>query len=153
MNLLNKKEKNNKKKEILEKMKLPEGIRKLKSEEQNTLVINHINEIFASKILENEEYIQDIDSYQYSRRQNAVLENFKCELEKNSMIDAYWEIWDFIDNYGDTTYKKLLTIEAKEVIKDLQLIYNKINNISNYKGEKSETRNRNENKPKNISNL
>lgn len=124
--------KGSKREEIIERMRLSEEsrIRNLSIDEQKKAMLNFINEIFASKILENEEYIQDVPNYQYSQRQNIVLENFKKDMDKDLIVDAYNELRDFVHNYGDTTYKKILLIEAEEVIQDLQLLCDKINNIS-----------------------
>lgn len=124
--------KGSKREEIIERMRLSEEsrIRNLSIDEQKKAMLNFINEIFASKILENEEYIQDVPNYQYSQRQNIVLENFKKDMDKDLIVDAYNELRDFVHNYGDTTYKKILLIEAEEVMQDLQLLCDKINNIS-----------------------
>lgn len=115
--------------EILEMMELPEEIKKLERNEQNKAILDFITKFLSSSILENSNYIQDVLDYTYSQRQSVVLENFKNDLEQGSILDAYWELWDFIHNYGDTTYKKILSKEADEVIKDLKLICNKINNF------------------------
>ena len=122
--------KQSKREEIIERMRLPEEIRNLNVDEQKKFIINFINTLFESGILENEEYVEDVSDYHYSKRQNVVLENFKNNLNKGLIIDAYCELRDFVHNYGDTTYKKLLLIEANEIINDLQLICNTINNIS-----------------------
>ena len=122
--------KQNKREEIIERMRLPEEIRNLNDDEQKKFIINFINTLFESGILENEEYVEDVSDYHYSKRQNVVLENFKNNLNKGLIIDAYCELRDSVHNYGDTTYKKLLLIEANEIINDLQLICNTINNIS-----------------------
>lgn len=124
--------KGSKREEIIERMRLSEEsrIRNLSIDEQKKAMLNFINEIFASQILENEEYIQDVPNYQYSQRQNIVLENFKKDMDKDLIVDAYNELRDFVHNYGDTTYKKILLIEAEEVMQDLQLLCDKINNIS-----------------------
>lgn len=122
--------KENKREEIIEKMKLPEEIRNLSIDEQKNFIKNFINRIFESGILENEEYVENVANYHYSKRQNIVLENFKNDLDKGLIVDAYCELRDFVHNYGDTTYKKILLIEANEVIKDLQSICDTINNIS-----------------------
>lgn len=124
--------KGSKREEIIERMRLSEEsrIRNLSINEQKKAMLNFINEIFASQILENEEYIQDVPNYQYSQRQNIVLENFKKDMDKDLIVDAYNELRDFVHNYGDTTYKKILLIEAEEVMQDLQLLCDKINNIS-----------------------
>ena len=122
--------KTNKREEIIERMKLPEEIRNLNNDEQKKSLVSFINSLFESGILENDEYIENVPDYHYSKRQNVVLENFKNNLDKGLLVDAYCELRDFVHNYGDTTYKKVLLIEANEVIKDLQLICNTINNIS-----------------------
>lgn len=122
--------KSNKRDEIIERMRLPEEIRNLSIDEQKKSIVSFISEIFESGILENEDYIENVSNYQYSQRQKVVLENFRNNLDKDLIVDAYCELRDFVHNYGDTTYKKLLLIEANEVIKDLQLICDKINNIS-----------------------
>ena len=122
--------KESKREEIIEKMRLPDEIRDLNMDEQKNAMISFINEIFESKILENENYIQDVPNYQYSQRQNVVLENFKKDIDNDLIVDAYNELRDFIHNYGDTTYKKVLLTEVNEIVKDLQLLCDKINNIS-----------------------
>lgn len=117
-----------KREKILQRMELPKEIRKLDSKEQEKIIVDFINKLFESKILEDKRYIKNVPNYVYSKRQKRVLENFVSDLEQDSIIDAYWELWDFVDNYEDKTYKKLLLIEAQEVIKNLQLICDKINN-------------------------
>lgn len=122
--------KSNKREEIIERMRLPEEIRNLSIDEQKKSIVSFISELLESGILENEDYIENISNYHYSQRQNIVLDNFKNNLDKDLIVDAYCELRDFVHNYGDTTYKKLLLIEANEVIKDLQLICDRVNNIS-----------------------
>ena len=122
--------KENKREEIIERMRLPEEIRNLSIDEQKKSMIKFINKIFESRLLEDEQYIQDIPDYKYSQRQNIVLENFKNNLDKGLIVDAYNELRDFVHNYGDTTHKKILLVEAKEVIQDLQLLCDKISNVS-----------------------
>ena len=134
--MFNKKElfkKENKREKIIERMRLPEEIRNLSIDEQKKTMIKFINKIFESRILEDEQYIQDIPDYKYSQRQNIVLENFKNNLDKGLIVDAYNELRDFVHNYGDTRHKKILLVEANEVIQDLQLLCDKINNVSKQK--------------------
>ncbi len=101
-----------------------DNLRKKDKMEQNQIVYktvsNIINYINENEILKK---FEDID-YENSSRQEAVKKNAMLEIEKNNYVNAYYEIWDYIEDYGDVHQGKIYKAEAK-TIKELYMILKK----------------------------
>ena len=97
-------------KEVLE---LKVQIRKLSNEEQV--------EILLTKITEVRERLKNIsfafEKYDLSNRQKEV--ERLALIEENSPVDTYWEIYDFIDDYGGTKNGRVHIEEVEELEKML----------------------------------
>ena len=77
-------------------LELKVQIRNLSSEEQKEILLNKISEI--------RECIKKIslafEKYELSSRQKEV--ESLALIEDKDIADTYWEIYDFIDDYGDS---------------------------------------------------
>lgn len=88
-------------------------IRNLSNEEQKEILLNKISEI--------RECLQKIslafEKYELSSRQKEV--ERLALIEDNDVIDTYWEIYDFIDDYGDSKNGRVYIEEVEELEKML----------------------------------
>lgn len=88
-------------------------IRNLSNEEQKEILLNKISEI--------RECLQKIslafEKYELSSRQKEV-ERLTL-IEDNDVVDIYWEIYDFIDDYGDSKNGRVYIEEVEELEKML----------------------------------
>lgn len=71
-------------------------------------IINYINENEALKKFEEIPYTNSI-------RQKAVKEKAILETNKGNYVNAYYEIWDYIDDYADKHDGKICKYEAETV--------------------------------------
>ncbi|MBS5864265.1 MAG: hypothetical protein KIC54_06220 [Clostridium sp.] len=88
-------------------------IRNLSNEEQKEILLNKISEI--------RECLQKIslafEEYELSSRQKEV--ERLALIEDNGVVDTYWEIYDFIDDYGDSKNGRVYIEEVEELEKML----------------------------------
>lgn len=88
-------------------------IRNLSNEEQKEILLNKISEI--------RECLQKIslafEKYELSSRQKEV--ERLALIEDNDVVDTYWEIYDFIDDYGDSKNGRVYIEEVEELEKML----------------------------------
>ena len=88
-------------------------IRNLSSEEQKEILLNKISEI--------RECLQKIslafEPYELTSRQKEV--ESLALIEDKDIADTYWEIYDFIDDYGDSKNGRVHIEEVEELEKML----------------------------------
>ena len=106
---------------LIKSMQLPSNIRSLSKEEQNEVIIKTIIKI--NEILKN---IQcDNSEYELSNRQKATKNNTLNNIKAGEFLEAYYEITDFADNYGNNNGKVFET-EKQEIYNLIMILYNKI---------------------------
>ena len=76
-------------------------------------IINYINENEALKKFEEIPYTNSI-------RQKAVKEKAILETNKGNYVNAYYEIWDYIDDYADKHDGKICKYE-EETVRELYI--------------------------------
>ena len=100
-------------------LELKVQIRNLSSEEQKEILLNKISEI--------RECLQKIslafEPYELSSRQKEV--ERLALIGDTSIVDTYWEIYDFIDDYGDRKNGKIYSVEKDEIYKMLEKLEEK----------------------------
>lgn len=107
---------------LIEIMELPGNIRSLPKEEQNEVILKTI--IKTNEILKN---IQcDNSEYELSSRQKATKNNTLNNIKAGEFLEAYYEITDFINNYGDNHNGKVFETEKQEIYNLIMILYNKI---------------------------
>ena len=88
-------------------------IRKMPLEEQKKIILNKISEI--------RECLQKIslafEKYELSSRQKEV--ESLALIEDKDIADTYWEIYDFIDDYGDSKNGRVHIEEVEKLEKML----------------------------------
>lgn len=94
-------------------LELKVQIRNLSSEEQKEILLNKISEI--------RECLQKIslafEKYELSSRQKEV--ESLALIEDKDIADTYWEIYDFIDDYGDSKNGRVHIEEVEKLEKML----------------------------------
>lgn len=92
-------------------LELKVQIRNLSSEEQKEILLNKISEI--------RECIKKIslafEKYELSSRQKEV--ESLALIEDKDIADTYWEIYDFIDDYGATKKGRVYIDEVEQLRK------------------------------------
>ena len=92
-------------------LELKVQIRNLSSEEQKEILLNKISEI--------RECLQKIslafEPYELSSRQKEV--ERLALIGDTSIVDTYWEIYDFIDDYGATKKGRVYIDEVEQLRK------------------------------------
>lgn len=107
---------------LINSMQLPSNIRSLSKEEQNEVIIKTI--IKANGVLKN---IQcDNSEYELSNRQKATKNNTLNNIKVGEFLEAYYEITDFVDNYGDNHNGKVFETEKQEIYNLIKMLYNHI---------------------------
>lgn len=94
-------------------LELKAQIRKMPIEEQKKMLLNKISEI--------RECLQKIslafEKYELSSRQKEV--ESLALIEDKDIADTYWEIYDFIDDYGDSKNGRVHIEEVEKLEKML----------------------------------
>ncbi len=107
---------------LIKTMELPSDIRKLSEEERNKIISETI--IKVSKVLK--EIQCDDTEYELSKRQQATKNNAINNIKSKKFLEAYFEITDFVDDYGDRHNGKIFATEKKEINNLISIIYNNI---------------------------
>lgn len=108
--------------ELINSMKLMNNIRSLSEKERNEIIYENI--IKVSKVLK--EIKCDSSEYKLSQRQQATKNNAINKIKAKDFLEAYYEITDFIDDYGDRHNGKVFEIEKQEINNLISIIYNNI---------------------------
>ncbi len=107
---------------LIKTMELPNNIRKLSEKERNEIICENI--IKVSKVLK--EIKCDSSEYKLSQRQQATKNNAINKIKAKDFLEAYYEIADFVDDYGDKHNGKVFEIEKQEINTLMAIIYNDI---------------------------
>ena len=104
-------------------LELKVQIRKIPIEEQKKILLNKISEI--------RECLQKIslafEKYELSSRQKEV--ERLALIEDKDLTDAYWEIYDFIDDYGDSKNGRVHIEEVQQLGKMLESLEEKCRKV------------------------
>ena len=107
-------------------LELKAQIRKMPIEEQKNMLLNKISEI--------RECIKKIslafEKYELSSRQKEV--ERLALIEDKDLTDAYWEIYDFIDDYGDSKNGRVHIEEVQQLEKMLESLEEKCRKVYNW---------------------
>lgn len=98
---------------VLELMQLPKDIRNYNIDEQYYL-IHDIIEIFEKSIFIDNSII-DQGNYIPSKRQEATWQNALKDFQTKDYLNAYFEIFDFIDDYGNRENRNFFEDEMKNI--------------------------------------
>lgn len=107
---------------LIKSMQLPNNIRSLSEEERNKIISETI--IKVSKILK--EIQCDSSEYKLSERQQRTKNNAINNIKSKEFLEAYYEITDFVDDYGDRHNGKIFVAEKQEINNLISIIYNNI---------------------------
>ena len=125
---------------LIKSFQLPQNVRQLNSED--------IIKVLKKSILNVNNVIHNIsvetENYMLSNRQIATKNNALSNIKSNKFIDAYYEIEDFVDDYGNKHEGKVYEKEKNEIISLLQLLENGMNQ-RNTINESNENQNKNYN--------
>ncbi len=80
--------------------------------------------IKVSKVLK--EIQCDSSEYKLSERQQRTRNNAINNIKAKDFLEAYYEITDFVDDYGDRHNGKIFEIEKQEINNLISIIYNNI---------------------------
>ena len=104
-------------------LELKAQIRKMPIEVQKNILLNKISEI--------RECIKKIslafEKYELSSRQKEV--ERLALIEDKDLTDAYWEIYDFIDDYGDSKNGRVHIEEVQQLEKMLESLEEKCRKV------------------------
>lgn len=107
---------------LINLIQLPSNIRSLSKEEQNEEILKNITKV--NEILKN---IQcDNSKYELSKRQKATKNNTLNNIKVGEFLEAYYEIIDFVDSYGNNHNGKVFETEKQEIYNLIMVLYNKI---------------------------
>ena len=107
---------------LISTMELPNNIRRVSEKERNEVICENI--IKVSKVLKKIKC--DSSEYKLSQRQQATKNNAINKIKAKDFLEAYYEIVDFVDDYGDRHNRKIFEMEKKEVNNLISIIYNNI---------------------------
>lgn len=107
---------------LINSMQLTNNIRSLSEEERNKIISETILKV--SKILK--EIQCDTSEYKLSARQQRTKNNAINNIKSKKFLEAYFEITDFVDDYGDRHNGKIFEVEKQEINNLISIIYNNI---------------------------
>lgn len=107
---------------LIKAMELPNDIRKKSEQEKYNILSDTIIKI--SRLLK--EIKCDSAEYELSQRQQITKGNAINNIMAKDYLDAYYEIADFIDDYGDRHNGKIFEKEKQEINNLLAIIFNDI---------------------------
>ena len=104
---------------LLQKMNSKDDIRKMSIDTQKIII--------KDKIIQIRMFLEscniNTESYQLSKRQERTKE--LALSDDNNLVNSYWEIYDFIDDYGDRKKGKIYSVEKDEIYKMLEKLEEK----------------------------
>ena len=104
---------------LIKAMQLPNDIRKLSQEDQNEIIrktIMNVNEMLKNIYCDNFDY--ELTGRQKTTRDNAIK-----NINQKEFLEAYYEIIDFVDDYGDKHNGKVVEIEKQEILNLINNLY------------------------------
>ena len=104
-------------------MQLPQNIGQLQQEEINNVITQTLKKI--NMVLNNIDVEQS--NYILTRRQERTKENAISKMENEDYLNSYYEIMDFVENYGDSHNGIIYEVERREIKRLIILLYQKLN--------------------------
>ena len=104
-------------------MQLPKYIGQLQQEEVNNVITQTLKKI--NMVLNNIDVEQS--NYILTRRQERTKENAISKMENEDYLNSYYEIMDFVENYGDSHNGIIYEVERREIKRLIILLYQKLN--------------------------
>lgn len=121
---------------LLEFLKLPDDIREYDINKQYTILHDKI-EVLEKSIFLDDSIIEHND-YTPSNRQDATWQNALRNFQAKDYLNAYFEIIDYIDDYGNRENRNLFESEMNNIKSIFRGINKKIQEIINFDNEKEE---------------
>ena len=121
---------------LLEFLKLPDDIREYDINKQYTILHDKI-EVLEKSIFLDDSIIEHND-YTPSNRQDATWQNALRNFQAKDYLNAYFEIFDYIDDYGNRENRNLFESEMNNIKSIFRGINKKIQEIINFDNEKEE---------------
>lgn len=118
MNLFKRKTSKENRDQLLETMQLPDYIRHVSEEERKEIIKKKIMQI--KEILENMKCKND--EYELSKRQQRTKELAIYNIKQKDYLEAYFEMIDFIEDYGDKHDGKVWEKEKQEINQLIEMI-------------------------------
>lgn len=104
-------------------MQLQANIRQLSHEEVRQVITEALKKL--NTVLNNIE--TDKSNYMISSRQEITKNNAISKLQQGDFLNSYYEIMDFVDNYGDSHNGIVYETEKQELKRLIVLLYQKLN--------------------------
>ena len=104
-------------------MQLPKYIGQLQQEEVNNVITQTLKKI--NMVLKNIDVEQS--NYILTNRQEKTKENAIIRMENEDYLNSYYEIMDFVENYGDSHNGIVYEVESQEIKRLIILLYQKLN--------------------------
>ena len=104
-------------------MQLPQYIGQLQQEEVNNVITQTLKKI--NMVLKNIDVEQS--NYILTNRQEKTKENAISKMKNENYLNSYYEIMDFVENYGDSHNGIVYEVERQEIKRLIILLYQKLN--------------------------
>lgn len=121
---------------LLEFLELPGDIRRFDTNKQYSILYEKIEVLEKSFFIDDS--IIEYSNYVPSKRQNATWQNALRNFQAKDYLNAYFEIIDYIDDYGNRENRNIFEDEINNIKSILRGINNKIKEIGNFDNEKEE---------------
>ena len=121
---------------LLDFLVLPNDIRKYDKDKQYTIIHEKIEVLEKSFFIDDS--IIEYSDYVPSKRQDATWQNALRNFQSKDYLNAYFEILDYIDDYGNRENRNLFESEMNNIKSILRGINKKIKEIINFDNEKEE---------------
>ena len=103
-------------------MQLPQYIGQLQQEEVNNVITQTLKKI--NMVLKNIDVEQS--NYILTNRQEKTKENAISKMKNENYLNSYYEIMDFVENYGDSHNGIVYEVERQEIKRLIILLYQKL---------------------------
>ena len=121
---------------LLDFLVLPNDIRKYDKDKQYAIIHEKIEVLEKSFFIDDS--IIEYSDYVPSKRQDATWQNALRNFQSKDYLNAYFEILDYIDDYGNRENRNLFESEMNNIKSILRGINKKIKEIINFDNEKEE---------------
>lgn len=123
---------------LLDFLVLPNDIRKYDKDKQYAIIHKKIEVLEKSFFIDDS--IIEYSDYIPSKRQDATWQNALRNFQTKDYLNAYFEIIDYIDDYGNRENRNLFENEMNNIKSILRGINKKIKEIINFDDEKEDIR-------------
>lgn len=127
---------NSNREKLLNFLVLPDNIRKYDKDKQYAIIHEKIEVLEKSFFIDDS--IIEYSDYIPSKRQDATWQNALRNFQSKDYLNAYFEILDYIDDYGNRENRNLFESEMNNIKSILRGINKKIKEIINFDNEKEE---------------